>query len=537
MASLIQAAFLQRITSIWWFFVILICYQTLLGVSGFSAPAATSDVSTSRYNDHFDDPPQTNNAIKKTPWLIVGGGIHGVHISARLLGSGVVSSVEDICIIDGHDELLHSWKGRTRGTGMEYLRSSASYHLDLDENSLRTFDHQQHQQQATTFASEHSYANTKKRVKNRGIHKHNDKKERRSHFSNDYERPRLDLFNHHCDEVIAKFNLDQIHTKGFVQRIEPSEDYVKVQVSMADSGDMVEYHANQIVLALGNAEPSIPTWVDEYDLQNGMVKHLLDDNFDDDIGQNDDGSSCNMNIAIVGGGITAAHKALQLARKMNRQDNDGESPTIHLISRHPLREQQFDTHQDWMMDQAASKRSKEGGGFGLPKKQVMYQHCDCLKARRKIIAEERIPGTLTPAVYRGNNGLKYAIQKGEIGWHQAYVVKKQCIEDQEGRGQMKLKLSCGESIQVNRILLATGFDKKLPGGEMIQNLIDDCGLDVSEYCGYPIVSKHLCWSERVFVAGALAELELGPSARNIAGARLAAERIMSAFVNPKARLK
>ena len=41
------------------------------------------------------------------------------------------------------------------------------------------------------------------------------------------------------------------------------------------------------------------------------------------------------------------------------------------------------------------------------------------------------------------------------------------------------------------------------------------------------MSEHLCW----FAAGTLAELGLGPSARNIniAGARLAAQRIVHAL--------
>ena len=38
-------------------------------------------------------------------------------------------------------------------------------------------------------------------------------------------------------------------------------------------------------------------------------------------------------------------------------------------------------------------------------------------------------------------------------------------------------------------------------------------------CGYPAPDKYLRWGD-VYVAGALAELELGPSARNIAGASL-----------------
>jgi len=53
---------------------------------------------------------------------------------------------------------------------------------------------------------------------------------------------------------------------------------------------------------------------------------------------------------------------------------------------------------------------------------------------------------------------------------------------------------------------------------------------VSDYCGFPIVDKNLSWGDsgRIYVSGALAELEIGPSARNIAGARLAAERIVQA---------
>ena len=51
-------------------------------------------------------------------------------------------------------------------------------------------------------------------------------------------------------------------------------------------------------------------------------------------------------------------------------------------------------------------------------------------------------------------------------------------------------------------------------------------------CGYPVPDAQLRWHDRgsgaLYVAGALAELELGPSARNLAGARLASERIVAA---------
>jgi hypothetical protein len=40
-----------------------------------------------------------------------------------------------------------------------------------------------------------------------------------------------------------------------------------------------------------------------------------------------------------------------------------------------------------------------------------------------------------------------------------------------------------------------------------------------------VVSKALRWARGLYVMGPLAELELGPTARNIAGARKAADRL------------
>ena len=43
----------------------------------------------------------------------------------------------------------------------------------------------------------------------------------------------------------------------------------------------------------------------------------------------------------------------------------------------------------------------------------------------------------------------------------------------------------------------------------------------------PLLSKNLEWYPQFYVSGPLAELEIGPIARNISGARHAAERIVS----------
>ena len=81
-----------------------------------------------------------------------------------------------------------------------------------------------------------------------------------------------------------------------------------------------------------------------------------------------------------------------------------------------------------------------------------------------------------------------------------------------------------QQVVSDHVILATGFEKKRPG-QWLQNIIEKCELPQAS-CGYPIVDKNLHWAKNIYVSGALAELEVGPVARNIVGARIAAERIV-----------
>ena len=62
---------------------------------------------------------------------------------------------------------------------------------------------------------------------------------------------------------------------------------------------------------------------------------------------------------------------------------------------------------------------------------------------------------------------------------------------------------------------------------MVDDLITSASLPCAS-CGYPIVDESLRWHPGVYVSGPLAELELGPVSRNIAGARRAGDRIAAA---------
>lgn len=48
-------------------------------------------------------------------------------------------------------------------------------------------------------------------------------------------------------------------------------------------------------------------------------------------------------------------------------------------------------------------------------------------------------------------------------------------------------------------------------------------------CGFPVIGPSLRWHERIYVSGPLSELQIGPCARNIAGARHSGRRITAAL--------
>ena len=91
--------------------------------------------------------------------------------------------------------------------------------------------------------------------------------------------------------------------------------------------------------------------------------------------------------------------------------------------------------------------------------------------------------------------------------------------------EVRINLADGVCVTVHHVLLATGFATARPGGELVDRLINSESLLCAK-CGYPIVDQTLSWHPRVFVSGPLAELELGPTSRNIHGARRAGDRIV-----------
>ena len=139
--------------------------------------------------------------------------------------------------------------------------------------------------------------------------------------------------------------------------------------------------------------------------------------------------------------------------------------------------------------------------------------------RRELITDARHRGSVPPKV---RLALRRAIAADQLRWHEDEV---EALDIESENLILRLKSEC--SLKVDRILLATGFCSKRPGGALIDGLIESASLPCAG-CGYPVVDKGLRWHSKVYVSGPLAELELGPVSRNIAGARRAAARLVEA---------
>ena len=403
-------------------------------------------------------------------WLVVGGGPHGVHIALRLVGEAGVRA-DAIRILDDEGELLARWQRTTRNTGMRFLRSPGVHHIGLPADGL---DH---------FAS----------GSGRSVE---------TPFTRPYSRPALELFDLHCAALIKRYGLQSLHIRGRATRLEIGNGGLRVGFESLGSGGGERHEktieARHVVLAIGSprepvwpewAARAVNSWAEANEVgSNERIRHVFDPTFELLDDPND------KVIVVVGAGISGAQVALRLARWGRR---------VILLSRHALRVEQFDSDPGWL-------GPMNMGGFS--------RLCDPNERRERILAA-RHRGSMPPEVHEA---LRRAIEESLID-----LVDEAGVTSARVFGHEVWLSVSGLELRADRVLLATGFPGCRPGKGWLDETIEALGLPCAG-CGYPIVDNALRWHPRLFVMGALAELELGPVSRNLSGARRASDRILAA---------
>jgi hypothetical protein len=385
-------------------------------------------------------------------WLIIGGGVHGTHLAAVLIGR-VGIDPGGLAIIDPHRDGLAAWDRRAHAVGMEYLRSPGVHNLGLGPMDLITW-----------ADARPGWASSEP-------------------FMARYLRPSVPVFRAHADAVCSQHGLGLRRIVGTAERIRPWRRRWRVETTTG------RLDARNVVLALGaTGHTSRPDWAAR--LPPGRVSHVFDEEF-----RRED-APAGTHVVVVGGGISAAQVALSLA-------GSGGGP-VTLLMRHRVRRHMFDSDPTWLG----------------PVRMAEFLSDPDPASRRRTIAASRHRGSIPPELA---DLLATAVRRGRI------LVRRAEVADARVRGgAVALDLGSADPLVCDRVVLATGVDPARPGGELVDRVVRDLGLPVAP-CGYPIVDPALRWCRGLHVTGPLAELELGPVARNIAGARRAADRLVLAL--------
>ena len=378
-------------------------------------------------------------------WLIVGGGIHGVTIANFLLQYNCVDKPK-LLIVDPNEELLLNWTQRAQRVGMKTLRSSVVHHIDVDPFSLKKF---------ASTSKGRSYGRLRGK----------------------YARPDLALFDAHSESVIEQNSLQDLKE---VDRVLDIKEVNGTELKEVVLSKKTVYSKN-IVLALGNPEPLVPKWANKL---NAKVLHVFAPSCSEQ-----EFKECN--IAIIGGGLSAA----QVALKSVREKFCTPTKRVKVFSRHSLRKTQFDSEPGWMG----------------PKYRSSFEKIKCPISKREKINTARHRGSVTPEVLRDFNK---AVRNNEVE-----------LEILENIDKNKEENLCDCLNDFDVVVLATGFEKSVPNSNLVKRVSKEFKLELTP-CGVPMLKDSIYWGQGIYTSGALAEMRIGPIARNIPGARSVAREIV-----------
>lgn len=422
--------------------------------------------------------------------LIIGGGIGGVLTAMYLQKRAGVPS-RSIRILDPHPTLLARWHANVEACGMRYLRSSSSHVLDTDFRSLRSFA-----------------------ARSPGFDK--------GDFTPPYRRPSVRLFRAHCEHIMQECGVPELHIKGTAQSLKRGR---KGHLILETDKGALE--AKNLILSLGaGTQPVRPDWAESA----AEVQHIYDPGFRSSlasagqvgqVGQVGHAASARSpttktaHVAIVGGGIGAAQHACMLVGRYHA--------TVSIIARHEPTMSVFDFNPCYV------------GPSCLPG----FLSSEDYRERRRVLEQERYPGTLPPDVYAELQALR---ESGSISWIRGEVSR---IEPSHcGKSSSQVEKDTGQTtvfitppyrdkkpqnemrLVCDKLRLATGFTPGFNRNPLMRQISMEFNAPF-EAGGAPIPGSTLEWLSRVFLVGRAAELEVGPPAANIIGMHNAAKRICS----------
>ncbi|GAM83585.1 hypothetical protein ANO11243_015730 [Dothideomycetidae sp. 11243] len=372
------------------------------------------------------------------------------------------------------DSWLSKWNSQFTTFDISHLRSPMFFHIDpRDRDGLLGYTYRKGREaellQIAGCVGQERTKNQRKKDRGRAGNWREQAIDERDR--QDYYTPSRRLFRDHCEYVIEEYDLRKHLVKqeavtdvdfGYVEGVSDMERVFTLTTSKNI------WFAKTVVLSVGaGGEPEIPDscgrcavpgachsmHIKTFPDPSVIVKH-----------QNRKETS----VVIVGGGLTAAHLAVNAIRSSVTK--------VHMIVRSHLK--------------------------------ASFWSADTDEERADQILEARGGGSITPRIHKI---MKKLVCEGRLEIHTNTRIKSRRFDAQN-------------SIW-NYVYFATGIATDFRKIPLLQTLLQKHPIDGVH--GLPCLTEDMAWDSDVplFATGKLASLRLGPGAANLAGARVGAERI------------
>lgn len=383
---------------------------------------------------------------------IIGAGPQSLTLAA-LLVAVEPAIVEDLIVLDPSGDWLVQWNERFRRLQIPHLRSPVVHHPDPAPYALEKFAHDSG---------------------------------RAGSLFGKYQLPSTAIFQDFCADLIDRCGLGAAVFSVAAKAVEANG------VIHCSDGSQIE--AGHVVLAHAASTAVIPQWVDQKsvghspgsglgaEVRGEVVPVRLAEDIDlETITDRIQDKRCSKphHIAVVGGGLSAAHLAVGAARR---------GLTVVMCPRRPLRTSAFDTDPGWL-------GPKEMAGFSAVGSQ---------RERARRAERARDGGSIPP-------------------WMMAEIESLDIQLEVSGEPHF-------EDLGVKEIWLATGRQVQLSEDALFVPLLKATGVEVIDD-RYMVLSPGLRIGESaVHLMGRSATLSLGPTAGNLSGARQGAREIVRSIL-------
>ncbi|KAI2635073.1 FAD binding domain-containing protein [Xylaria nigripes] len=433
---------------------------------------------------------------------------NGSEVRYKRSTAPTVTSDFDLLALDAFGaNWMQRWADLFKTFDITHLRSPMFFHIDpAERDSLLSYAYtngrdDELRELSGCVGKELSKHQRKKREK-MGRQAQNiptiDERDRR-----DYYVPSTPLFLSHCKCVAERYNLNNnilSHEQVEDIRYDYCMEYSDEQKIFSVKTNKGCHYGKIVVLAIGGNPPQIPCALNPQEME-GATHAMRIKEFPPSYLLKKMAVRAETNVLVVGGGLTSAQIAdLAIRRNVTK---------IWLIMRGALKVKLFDTGLEWVGKFRNIEHAK-------------FWNSETSEERYEKILDARNGGSVTPYYKKI---IENHSQTGRLAVLQNTTIDSKSWDPVSKTWTVSLKGEGKDLPPIDHIYFATGVGTDFESLPFLQSMRQD--YPVRSCGGYPCITDKMAWRDDVpmFVAGRLAALQLGPSALNLIGARVGADRI------------